>query len=58
MLLIVKLQRPVAELQSSINQERLKLQRPVGELVKQPVSETGNHGDGSADPFYQSYSEA
>ena len=37
-----KLQRPVAELQSSINQERLKLQRPVGELVKQPVSENWN----------------
>ena len=37
-----KLQRPVAELQSSISQERLKLQRPVGELVKQPVSETEN----------------
>ena len=33
-----KLQRPVAELQSSINQERLKLQRPVGELVKQRIS--------------------
>ena len=37
-----KLQRLVGELQSSINQERLKLQRPVGELVKQPVSEIGN----------------
>ena len=37
-----KLQRLVGELQSSINQERIKLQRPVGELVKQPVSETEN----------------
>ena len=37
-----KLQRLIGELQSSINQERLKLQRPVGELVKQPVSETEN----------------
>ena len=35
-----KLQRLIGELQSSINQERLKLQRPVGELVKQPVSKT------------------
>ena len=33
-----KLHQLGAELQSSINQERLKLQRPVGELVKQPVS--------------------
>ena len=37
-----KLQRLVGELQSSINQERLKLQRPVGELMKQPVSENWN----------------
>ncbi len=37
-----KLQRLIGELQSSINQERLKLQRPVGELVKQPVSENWN----------------
>jgi len=37
-----KLQRLIGELQSSINQERLKLQRPVGELVKQPVSENLN----------------
>ena len=37
-----KLQRLVGELQSSINQERLKLQRPIGELVKQPVSEIGH----------------
>ena len=37
-----KLQRLIGELQSSINQERLKLPRPVGELVKQPVSETEN----------------
>ena len=36
------LQRLIGELQSSINQERLKLQRPVGELVKQPVSENLN----------------
>jgi len=40
-----KLQRPVAELQSSINQERLKLQRPVGEIVKQPVSGTVNNAN-------------
>ena len=33
---LVKLQRPVAELQEE------KLQRPVGELMKQPVSETEN----------------
>ena len=37
-----KLQRLVGELQSSINQERIKLQRTVGELVKQSVSETEN----------------
>lgn len=37
-----KLQRLIGELQSSINQERLKLQRPVGELMKQPVSENWN----------------
>ena len=37
-----KLQRLVGELQSSINQERIKLQRPVGELMKQSVSETEN----------------
>ena len=37
-----KLQRLIEELQSSINQERLKLQRPVGELMKQPVSENWN----------------
>ena len=37
-----KLQRLIGELQSSINQERLKLQRPVGELGKQPVSENLN----------------
>lgn len=37
-----KLQRLVGELQSSINQERIKLQRPVGEIVKQPVSEIWN----------------
>ncbi|MBR1755163.1 MAG: hypothetical protein IJ739_01390 [Bacteroidaceae bacterium] len=37
-----KLQRLVGELQSSINQERLELQRPIAEIVKQPVSETGN----------------
>ncbi len=36
------LQRLIGELQTSINQERLKLQEPVGELVKQPVSETWN----------------
>jgi len=33
---LVKLQRPVAELQEE------KLQRPVGEIVKQPISEIGN----------------
>ena len=37
-----KLQRLVGELQSSINQERLRLQRHIGELMKQPVSETWN----------------
>ena len=37
-----KLQRLVGELQTSINQERIKLQRPVGEIVKQPVSEIWN----------------
>ena len=37
-----KLQRLIGELQSSINQERLKLQRTVGELMKQPVSENWN----------------
>jgi len=37
-----KLQRLVGELQSSINQERIKLQRTVGELMKQSVSETEN----------------
>ena len=37
-----KLQRLVGELQSSINQERIKLQRTVGELVKKSVSETEN----------------
>lgn len=37
-----KLQRLDGELQSSINQERLKLQRPVGEIVKQSVSEIVN----------------
>lgn len=37
-----KLQRLDGELQSSINQERLKLQRPVEEIVKQSVSEIVN----------------
>ncbi len=32
------LQRLVAELQSSINQNQIKLQRPVAEILKQPVS--------------------
>ena len=40
-----KLQRLVGELQSSINQERLKLQRPIGDIMKQPVSEKGNYSN-------------
>lgn len=40
-----KLQRLVGELQSSINQERLKLQRLVGDIMKQPVSEKGNYSN-------------
>lgn len=32
------LQRLVAELQSSINQTRIKLQRPIGEILNQPTS--------------------
>lgn len=37
------LQRLVAELQSSINQNQIKLQRPVAEILKQPVSVSDIH---------------
>lgn len=37
------LQRLVAELQSSINQNQIKLQRPVAEIPKQPVSVLDTH---------------
>ena len=35
---IEKLQQLVGELQSSINQTRIKLQRPIGEILNQPTS--------------------